>query len=259
MIQMERLTISDCTKRKLDNTYLVVYAIKNEINIKKGDYIEKEDIYTFVGIDKRGFRTLINVYSDRKNNNRYWLDCFESLKTRGIRNILFLSVDNNKNLKRSAKVAFPNIIFTDSLTDIMPKFYQFSYEKSAKEIGSKIRDLYIQNTITDYKETFKKFKERYNNVIHQKLIEKYLNNIESLYKYSVNIRKLIFRHSANIYLYDRIRLNFNSQKDYVNSLNEIYDKLGSMNDYFGFTSFKKNEWILMLNDLIQLYPDLELI
>lgn len=256
---MERLTISDCTKRKLDNTYLVVYAIKNEINIKKGDYIEKEDIYTFVGIDKRGFRTLINVYSDRKNNNRYWLDCFESLKTRGIRNILFLSVDNNKNLKRSAKVAFPNIIFTDSLTDIMPKFYQFSYEKSAKEIGSKIRDLYIQNTITDYKETFKKFKERYNNVIHQKLIEKYLNNIELLYKYSVNIRKLIFRHTANIYLYDRIRLNFNSQKDYVNNINEVYDKLGSMNDYFGFTSFKKNEWILMLNDLIQLYPDLELI
>ena len=256
---MERLTISDCTKRKLDNTYLVLYAIKNEINIKKGDYIEKEDIYTFVGIDKRGFRTLINVYSDRKNNNRYWLDCFESLKTRGIRNILFLSVDNNKNLKRSAKVAFPNIIFTDSLTDIMPKFYQFSYEKSAKEIGSKIRDLYIQNTITDYKETFKKFKERYNNVIHQKLIEKYLNNIELLYKYSVNIRKLIFRHTANIYLYDRIRLNFNSQKDYVNNINEVYDKLGSMNDYFGFTSFKKNEWILMLNDLIQLYPDLELI
>ena len=256
---MEQLTMNDCTKRKLDNIYLVVYAIRNEINIKKGDYIEKEDIYTFVGIDKRGFRTLINVYQDRKNNNRYWLDCFESLKTRGIKNILFLSVDNNKNLKRSAKVAFPNVIFTDSLTDIMPKFYQFSYEKSAKEIGSKIRDLYIQNTITDYKETFKKFKERYNNVIHQKLIEKYLNNIELLYKYSVNIRKLIFRHTANIYLYDRIRLNFNSQKDYVNNINEVYDKLGSMNDYFGFTSFKKNEWILMLNDLIQLYPDLELI
>ena len=62
--------MNDCTKRKLDNTYLVVYAIRNEINIKKGDYIEKEDIYTFVGIDKRGFRTLINVYPDRKNNNR---------------------------------------------------------------------------------------------------------------------------------------------------------------------------------------------
>ena len=53
---MEKLTMNDCTKRKLDDTYLVVYAIKNEINVKKGEYIEKEDIYTLVGIDKKGFR-----------------------------------------------------------------------------------------------------------------------------------------------------------------------------------------------------------
>lgn len=256
---MKELTITDCPKRRLEDTYLVVYAIKNEINIKKGEYIEKEDIYTLVGIDKKGFRTLINVYTDRKNNNRYWLDCFENLKIRGIKNILFLSVDDNKNIKKAAKVSFPTITFIDSITDIMPKFYKFSYEKNAREIGSKLHNLYVQKTLTDFKEQFKKFKERYNNVIHQKLIEKYLTNIESLYKYSVNIRKLLFRHSANIYLYDRIRLSFNSQKSYVNNLEEVYEKLGGMDDYFGFTSFKKNEWILMLNDIIQLYPDLELI
>ncbi len=256
---MKELTITDCPKRRLEDTYLVVYAIKNEINIKKGEYIEKEDIYTLVGIDKKGFRTLINVYTDRKNNNRYWLDCFENLKVRGIKNILFLSVDDNKNIKKAAKVSFPTITFIDSITDIMPKFYKFSYEKNAREIGSKLHNLYVQKTLTDFKEQFKKFKERYNNVIHQKLIEKYLTNIESLYKYSVNIRKLLFRHSANIYLYDRIRLSFNSQKSYVNNLEEVYEKLGGMDDYFGFTSFKKNEWILMLNDIIQLYPDLELI
>lgn len=256
---MKKLTMSDCSKRRLEDTYLVVYAIKNEINIKKGEYIEKEDIYTFVGIDKKGFRTLINVYSDRRNNNRYWVDIFESMKARGIKNILFLSLDNNKNMKRAAKVSFPGIVFIDSLTDIMPRFYKFSYEKNTKEIGSKLCQLYVQKTITDYKEEFKKFKERYNNVIHQKLIEKYLSNVEALYKYSVNIRKLLFRHSANIYLYDRIRLNFNYRKSYINSLDEVYETLGNMDDYFGFTSFKKNEWILMLNDLIQLYPDLELI
>ena len=48
---MEKLTMNDCTKRKLDDTYLVVYAIKNEINVKKGEYIEKEDIYTLVGVN----------------------------------------------------------------------------------------------------------------------------------------------------------------------------------------------------------------
>ncbi len=256
---MKKITMGECAKRKVDDTYLVLYAIKNEINVKKGEYIEKEDIYTFIGIDKRGYRQLINIYPDRKNNNRYWLDCFEVLKSRGLKNVLFLSVDDNKNMKRAAKIAFPNVVFVDSITDIIPKFYKFSYEKNAREIGSKLHKLYVQKTLSDFKTTFTEFKERYNNVIHQKLIEKYLSNVEKLYKYSVNIRKLLFKHSANIYLYDRIRLTFDNQKQYINSLDEIYKQLDNVTNYFGFTSFKKGEWTLILNDLIQLYPDIELI
>ena len=38
---MNKLTLTECSKRKLDSTYIVVYAIKNEINIKKSDFIEK--------------------------------------------------------------------------------------------------------------------------------------------------------------------------------------------------------------------------
>ena len=79
---MNVLTMSECCKRKLDETYLVVYAIKNEINVKKGDYIEKGDIYTLVGVDIKGYRQLINVYQDKPSNSRYWLECFESLKAR---------------------------------------------------------------------------------------------------------------------------------------------------------------------------------
>ncbi|MDO5555383.1 MAG: hypothetical protein Q4G09_01630 [Clostridia bacterium] len=38
---MNNLTLLECSKRKLDEIYLIVYAMKNEINIKKRDYIEK--------------------------------------------------------------------------------------------------------------------------------------------------------------------------------------------------------------------------
>lgn len=121
---MNKLTLSEYSKRRLDETYIVVYAIKNEINIKMGDYIEKSDIYTLIGIDIKGYRQFLNIYQDRVNNNRFWLDCFELLKSRGLKNILFLSVDDNRNMKRTAKIAFPDIIFVDSLTDLVPKFYK---------------------------------------------------------------------------------------------------------------------------------------
>ena len=256
---MEKLTMNECSKRKLDDMYIVIYAIKNKINVKKGEYIEKTAVYTFVGIDNKGYRQLINIYQDRMNNNRYWLDVFESLKSRGLKELLFLSVDDNKNMKRAAKIAFPTITFVDSPTDILPKFYKYTSEKREKQIGSKLFGLYTQNTLADFKKAFDLFKSTYNNVIHQKLIEKYLSNVESLYKYSSNIRHLLFKHSANVYLYDRIRLNFNKQSCYINKIDEIYDKLGSLEDYFGFTSFKKREWTLILNDLIQMYPKIDFI
>ena len=256
---MNTITMSECSKRKLDETYLVIYAIKNSINIKKGDFIEKCDIYTLVGIDSKGYRQLLNVYQDRVNNNHYWLDCFETLKSRGIKNILFLSVDDNKNIKRTAKIAFPGITFVDSITDIVPKFYKYATDKSDKKVNGKLHNLYIQKTIKEYKDVFDNFKSEYNNVIHQKLITKYLGNIESLYKYSVNIRKLLFKHTANVYLYDKIRLTFDNNRNYINDINEIYDKLGNINDYFCFTSFQKKEWTLILNDLISLFPDIEFI
>ena len=261
---MKELTLTECSKKRLDDTYIVVYAIKNEINIKKADYIEKSNIYTLIGIDIKGYRQFLNIYQDRANNNRFWLDCFESLKSRGVKNILFLSVDDNKNMKRTAKIAFPDIVFVDSLTDIVPKFFKYTPEKDCRKVASRLHALYTQKTLADFKEALKNFNSIYNNVIQQKLIqqklvEKYLCNVESVYKFSNNIRELLFKHSANIEFYDKIRLSFNSNNNYVLDIDEIYAKLGDIKNYFGFISFKKREWTLILNDLIQIYPKIDFI
>lgn len=258
---MEQFTLKELVKRKLDETYIIIYAIKNEVNIKKAEIIEKTDVYTFIGVDIKGNRQFINIYQDKPLNKHFWLDCFENLKSRGLKNILFLSVDDNKNIKRTAKIAFPDIIFVDSLTDIAPKFYKNTSERSSKNVVGRIKMLYTQKTIEEYKNVLKTFKSTYNNVIHQKLIEKYLNNIESIYKYSYNIRLLIFKHSANMTFYDKIRISFNRNNQYILEIDEIYNKLKekNINKYFGFTSFQKKEWTLILNDIIQIYPQLELI
>ena len=259
MIYMQNLKLLDYTKKRLDNMYLIMYAIKNDINIKKGEVIENIDIYTIIGINKKGIRQLVGIYQDRPLNNRYWLDIFENFKTRGLDTILFLAIDDNKNFKRTAKIAFPMITFVDSLTFVISKFDKYVSEKSSRRVASRIHKLYSQNTIEEYKNEFLGFKETYNNVIHQKLIDKYLNNLEGYYKYSYNIRSLLFKPSANLNIYDRIRLAFNSNENYIHDLNEVYEKLESMDRFFGFISFNKKQWTLILNDLMLLYPDKEFI
>lgn len=256
---MQSLKLIDYTKKRLDDMYVMMYAIKNDINIKKADIIENIDVYTIVGINRKGIRQLVGIYQDRPLNNRYWLDIFETFKSRGLNTILFLAIDDNKNFKRTVKITFPMVTFVDALTYIATKFDKYTSEKSSRKVVSRIHKLYSQPTIQDFKNNFTNFKESYNNIIHQKLIEKYLNNIEGYYKYSFNIRNLLFKPSANARIYDRIRLSFNSNETYINDLNEIYEKLESMDRFFGFISFNKKQWTLILNDLMLLYPDIEFI
>ena len=78
---MQNLKLIDYTKKRLDDMYVMMYTIKNDLNVKKGDIIENINIYTLVGINKKGIRQLVGIYQDRPLNNRYWLDIFELLKT----------------------------------------------------------------------------------------------------------------------------------------------------------------------------------
>ena len=52
---------------------------------------------------------------------------------------------------------------------------------------------------------------------------------------------------------------FNKNQSYVTDMDEIYEKLEGNQKCFGFTSFKKREWTLILNDFIQIYSNIEFI
>ena len=61
---MENLKLIDYTKKRLDDMYIIMYAIKNEINMKKGEMIENVDVYTLVGLNRKGIRQLVGIYQD---------------------------------------------------------------------------------------------------------------------------------------------------------------------------------------------------
>lgn len=167
---MQNIKLLDYTKKRLDGMYLVIYAIKNNINIKKAEVIENVDVYTLVGVNRKGLRDLVGIYQDRPLNNRYWLDIFESLKSRGLNKILFLAVDDNKNLKRIAKIAFSMINFVESLTIVISKFDKYTSEKSARKVASRLYKLYSQTTLNEFKNEFNCFKENYNKQFTKSLL-----------------------------------------------------------------------------------------
>ena len=254
---MENFTIKDLFNKKLESLYITLCIVKNEVKIKRNEVIEEKNVYSLVGVGKNGRYSLLNIIVEKQNASRLWLDTFETLKTRGIVDVLYISVEDNKEIKRAAKIAFPTCVFIDSITGVAPIFYRYSSERGIYAVVAKIKKLYTQKTLVDYESSLKEFTKIYPSLIHKKLQEKYLKNVKSIYKYNDVVRKFLFNTSKSLKIYDIIRLKYKDK--YISGLEQLLEELDTNKLSFLKVSPSKKEWNSVLVELSLLYPEIDFI
>lgn len=249
-------SLKEIEMTKYDECYLIVYAIKINVNVKKDEIIQKEDMYVLIGLNTQGKRRYIGSYLDNKANHRYWLDVFESIKNKGIRDIIFIAVDDNNFLKKCVKVSFPNINIVPSLIDIVDSFYKYFSDKYSTKIRTEIKSLYLCETLDDYQNNYDLFVEKYGkNGIFSSLINKYLININEIYKYDLNIRKVLFNdYMLKVLKNNILKLNKNNQ--YYIEVNDIINLvIDTINNIELFSSYTKKEWLIILESFYKDYKE----
>ena len=110
---MENLKLIDYTKKRLDDMYLMLYTIKNEVNMKKGEIIENVDVYDYIcwkdGLMRFKSENLSNILkrlSDYYGKDICWGKEIEDLKCSG---------------KLDLKEDMENVL--DGLTKMLPVVY----------------------------------------------------------------------------------------------------------------------------------------
>lgn len=249
-------TLNEIVNTTPDECYLIMYATKIKVNIKIYDTINKRDLYVFIGLNVQGRRKYIGAYLDDKTNHRYWLDIFENIKNKGIKDIIFLAVDDNKYLKRCAKVSYPNINTIPLLLEIMDEFYKYFSDKFSTKIRKEIKEMYLCNDIIDYENKYKLFIEKYGkNGILASLIDKYLKDVKDTYQYDKNIRQALFNNYMLKVLKNNVE-KLNKNNNYYNKVEEIMELVvENLNNIESFGSYTKREWLIILESFYELYKD----
>src|SRR5574344_1414928 len=224
VINMKTRTLEEIKLTGLDNCYLAIYSIVNTINYKNNNTILIKTQYTFVGLNTIGKKRFIGSFIENNDDNRFWLDIFEAFKARGVKDILFMCINNNKALHRCLKASFPNATIVPAVTDITDKFYN-----------------YFTNIYTFFKEKYK------SNVILNELIIKYLSDIDKLYKYDLFIRDVLFNTYKISLLRKRIIWEAN-KCGYIDNIDDLLNLLlNDLNNLENFTSYHKKEWLNILS------------
>ena len=196
------MEVKDWSKKELEKLYVNIFIIEEETYVRKNDEIKKQKIYIFIGLNLKGYKDIIGIYTPEVETTGYWIGEISNMKARGIEEIFMISMINNKWLKKVIKMNYPSVIMTPSMVELYNKTQKYIARKDHRIIMRELGRIYKTETLEEAKEIYIKLKEEYkeNKLIIQ-IIDKYIKEIFELFKYSHQARVI----TSNTDSYNKMR------------------------------------------------------
>ena len=205
------MEVKDWTKKELEKLYVNIFIIEEETYVRKNDEIKKQKIYIFIGLNLKGYKDIIGIYTPEVETTGYWIGEISNMKSRGVEEIFMISMINNKWLKKVIKMNYPFVIMTPSMVEFYNKTQKYIARKDHRIIMRELGRIYKAETLEEAKEIYIKLKEEYkeNKLIIQ-IIDKYIKEIFELFKYSHQAR--VITSNADSYNKMRNRISWKIKK-----------------------------------------------
>lgn len=185
--------VSQWQNRPLKKCYPFVYVDCLYCNVKEDLRSIKKAIYVVLGVDTTGIKDVLGIWIDTTESATKWAEIFEELKTRGVEDIFFVSMDGLTGLPDAIEKIYPNAIMQRCIVHIDRNIYSIVPKKDSKEVMHDFKKIYTATNLSNAKSEYENFKEKYKN--NKKLMKKVDDNIYWIYQifeYPVAIRKAIY-------------------------------------------------------------------
>ena len=187
-------TATEWQNRMLDEIYPIVYLDAMYFKVRSNGKIVNKAVYICLGYTLEGYKDILGILVDEAEGAKFWLSICNDLKNRGVKKILIACMDGLKGLPQAIKTVFPTV---DIQTCIVHQI-----RNSIKYIASKDKKAFMK----DLKEVYKAPKEDLALAQLDNLKEKWgsnygmvidswynnWNNLDTFFKFSPQIRKLIY-------------------------------------------------------------------
>ena len=90
------MEIEDWKKKELEKLYVNLFILEEETYVRKKEEIKKQKIYIFIGLNLKGYKDILGVYTPEEETTGYWMREINDLKLRGIEELFMVSMINNK-------------------------------------------------------------------------------------------------------------------------------------------------------------------
>ena len=208
--------IEEWQNRPLSPVYPIVFIDAVHFSVRDDGVIRKLAAYVVLGINEDGMKEVLSIVVGENESSKYWISVLNSLKNRGVQDILILCSYGLTGIKDAISTAFPKTEQQRCIVHMVRNSLKYVANKDMKAFAKDLKTIYTaanEETARKQLETVtKKWSGQYPSAMNH-----WYNNwdaISPIFKFSKDVRTAFYTTNA------------------IESLNSCYRRLNKQRSIF---------------------------
>ena len=187
-------TATEWQNRMLDEIYPIVYLDAMYFKVRSNGKIVNKAVYICLGYTLEGYKDILGIWVDEAEGAKFWLSICNDLKNRGVKKILIACMDGLKGFPQAIKTVFRTVDIQTCIVHQIRNSIKYIASKDKKAFMKDLKEVYKATTEELALAQLDNLKEKWGSNYGMVIDSWYnnWNNLDTFFKFSPQIRKLIY-------------------------------------------------------------------
>ncbi|MBG7665849.1 IS256 family transposase [Enterococcus faecium] len=183
--------------RPLAKCYAFLFGDCMYVTLRENYEAKEYAVYTILGYDLKGNKEILGLWLNQTESKNRWMQVFDELKARGVKDVFFISMDGVSGLEEGAKAIFPSVIVQRCIVHLVRNALRYIPSKDYKEVCRDMKKFYGASSLNAAHAAFDSFQNRWSH--YSGAVDVWKRNfahVEQLFDYGSAIRKIMYTTNA---------------------------------------------------------------
>lgn len=183
--------------RPLKKCYPFLFVDCMYVSLRQEYEVNQVAVYVILGYDLAGNKEILGLWLSPTESKNQWMQIFDELKTRGMEDVFFISMDGVSGLEAGAKAIFPNVVVQRCIVHLIRNSIKYIPSKDYKKFTQSLKRVYGAANLKAAKTAFESFCNEWKQYPGAVSVwERNFIHVEQLYNYGSAIRKIMYTTNA---------------------------------------------------------------
>ncbi len=185
--------LDEWQNRPLKKFYTFLFVDCLYVPVRKDYETRNYAVYVILGYDVDGKKDILGLWLSEAESKHQWMQIFDELKTRGVEDVLFLSMDGVSGLEEGAKAVFPKVTVQRCIVHLIRNSIKYVPNKDYKRYTAHLKKVYGAASLKAAEAEFERFRQVWDQ--YPGAVEVWVRNwqhVAQLFRYGTSVRKILY-------------------------------------------------------------------